>query len=303
MTTTTTPTTSSRTTTSASPTTCPRSSSAAAAGPAGHARRSSAGSASPRWPAAPTTRRQPPPRATRTAGGGRRRRARRRRRHGRRLDGRGRRRRDPRGDGRPLPGRRLQRRQRAHRVAASSAATSPRSFGSASGVAEGVPLTVRLKVYDLNGDDATPLAGAAVYLWHCDREGSYSMYSDGGRRRELPARRPGGRRRTASLEFTTHLPGLLRRPLAAHALRGLRVASTTPPARPTSCAPRSSRIPEDVCEEVYGEPTGYERQRRQPRAGQPRQRHGLLATATRCSWPRSPARVDEGYVVTLNVPV
>ena len=45
------------------------------------------------------------------------------------------------------------------------------SFGDASGVAEGVPMTVRLKVYDLNGDDATPLAGAAVYLWHCDRDG------------------------------------------------------------------------------------------------------------------------------------
>jgi protocatechuate 3,4-dioxygenase beta subunit len=51
------------------------------------------------------------------------------------------------------------------------------SFGDASGVAEGVPMTVKLKVYDLNGDDATPLAGAAVYLWHCDREGEYSLYS------------------------------------------------------------------------------------------------------------------------------
>ena len=45
------------------------------------------------------------------------------------------------------------------------------SFGNASGVAEGVPLTVRLKVYDLTGEDATALAGAAVYLWHCDRDG------------------------------------------------------------------------------------------------------------------------------------
>ena len=50
------------------------------------------------------------------------------------------------------------------------------SFGDASGVAEGVPLTIRLKVYDLDGDDATVLAGAAVYVWHADREGRYSMY-------------------------------------------------------------------------------------------------------------------------------
>ena len=50
------------------------------------------------------------------------------------------------------------------------------SFGVASGVAEGVPLTVKLKVYDLAGEDATALSGAAIYLWHCDRDGSYSMY-------------------------------------------------------------------------------------------------------------------------------
>ena len=37
------------------------------------------------------------------------------------------------------------------------------SFGSASGVATGVPLTLRFKVYDLTGDDAAVLAGAAVY--------------------------------------------------------------------------------------------------------------------------------------------
>jgi protocatechuate 3,4-dioxygenase beta subunit len=50
------------------------------------------------------------------------------------------------------------------------------SFGDASGVAAGVPLTLRFRVYDLSGDDATPLPGAAVYAWHCDRDGSYSMY-------------------------------------------------------------------------------------------------------------------------------
>lgn len=52
-----------------------------------------------------------------------------------------------------------------------------RSFGSASGVATGVPLTVELTVLDADKD--TPLQGAAVYLWHCDAEGRYSLYSDG----------------------------------------------------------------------------------------------------------------------------
>src|SRR5215210_5736932 len=52
------------------------------------------------------------------------------------------------------------------------------SIGGASGVAEGVPLTIRLLVQDA-ASDCAPLAGAAVYIWHCDREGRYSMYSQG----------------------------------------------------------------------------------------------------------------------------
>jgi len=52
------------------------------------------------------------------------------------------------------------------------------SFGSSSGTAEGVPLTVQLSIVDVANGGA-PLAGAAVYIWHCTREGGYSMYSDG----------------------------------------------------------------------------------------------------------------------------
>lgn len=52
------------------------------------------------------------------------------------------------------------------------------SFGSSSGVADGVPLTVELKVVDVARGGA-PLSGAAVYLWHCDRDGRYSLYSQG----------------------------------------------------------------------------------------------------------------------------
>jgi protocatechuate 3,4-dioxygenase beta subunit len=50
------------------------------------------------------------------------------------------------------------------------------SFAGATGTASGVPLTVRLRVYDLAGETTKALPGAAVYLWHCDREGRYSMY-------------------------------------------------------------------------------------------------------------------------------
>jgi protocatechuate 3,4-dioxygenase beta subunit len=51
------------------------------------------------------------------------------------------------------------------------------SFGSMSGTAEGVPLKITLTVLDAGTGGA--LAGAAVYAWHCDREGRYSLYSQG----------------------------------------------------------------------------------------------------------------------------
>jgi protocatechuate 3,4-dioxygenase beta subunit len=52
------------------------------------------------------------------------------------------------------------------------------SFGSASGTADGIPLTVTLSLLD-QANGCAALAGAAVYLWHCDREGRYSLYSEG----------------------------------------------------------------------------------------------------------------------------
>ncbi|MEY2475012.1 MAG: hypothetical protein QOG87_327 [Actinomycetota bacterium] len=52
------------------------------------------------------------------------------------------------------------------------------SIGSANGVAEGVPLTINLTVLD-NGSNCAAYRGAAVYLWQCDREARYSMYSRG----------------------------------------------------------------------------------------------------------------------------
>jgi protocatechuate 3,4-dioxygenase beta subunit len=52
------------------------------------------------------------------------------------------------------------------------------SFGSATGVAEGVPVKLTFTVYD-TAQGGVPLAGAAVYAWHCDREGRYSLYTQG----------------------------------------------------------------------------------------------------------------------------
>ncbi len=52
------------------------------------------------------------------------------------------------------------------------------SFGGSTGIATGVPMTLELNVRDLT-NGGVPFAGVAVYVWHCDQQGRYSMYSSG----------------------------------------------------------------------------------------------------------------------------
>jgi protocatechuate 3,4-dioxygenase beta subunit len=45
-------------------------------------------------------------------------------------------------------------------------------------VAAGIPMTIELTLVD-SSKNCAPLIGHAIYLWHCDRDGNYSMYSQG----------------------------------------------------------------------------------------------------------------------------
>ncbi len=49
------------------------------------------------------------------------------------------------------------------------------SFDGMTGTADGVPYTMQFTVVDVD-NGCKPLTSAAVYVWHCDREGNYSMY-------------------------------------------------------------------------------------------------------------------------------
>lgn len=51
------------------------------------------------------------------------------------------------------------------------------SFAGLSGTAAGVPLTIALTL--VSASSCAPLANRAIYLWHCDRGGLYSLYSAG----------------------------------------------------------------------------------------------------------------------------
>jgi protocatechuate 3,4-dioxygenase beta subunit len=52
-----------------------------------------------------------------------------------------------------------------------------RSFGSSTTRAKGQPFRFTLKLVDT--DTEAPLEGLAVYAWHCNRDGAYSLYSSG----------------------------------------------------------------------------------------------------------------------------
>jgi protocatechuate 3,4-dioxygenase beta subunit len=51
------------------------------------------------------------------------------------------------------------------------------SFAGLNGTADGVPLSIVLTI--VSASTCAPLSGRAVYLWHCDRQGRYSLYSSG----------------------------------------------------------------------------------------------------------------------------
>ncbi|GGM68662.1 3,4-dioxygenase subunit beta [Lentzea pudingi] len=125
------------------------------------------------------------------------------------------------------------------------------SFGSSTRTAEGVRLTIDLTVQD---DDGKPLTGAAVYLWHCDINGDYSMYSDRVKGENFLR---GVQETDASgkLEFVSVFPGAYAGrwphihfevyPSLAEATRAGNKITTSQLA-----------LPETTCKEVYGT-TGY----------------------------------------------
>ncbi|MDD7834309.1 intradiol ring-cleavage dioxygenase [Paenarthrobacter sp. AB444] len=79
------------------------------------------------------------------------------------------------------------------------------SFGTSSTKAAGVPLTVTLTLLD-NANGCSPLAGAAVYVWHCDQNGKYSLY-DSGLENENYLRGVQEADANGQLTFSTIFPG------------------------------------------------------------------------------------------------
>jgi protocatechuate 3,4-dioxygenase beta subunit len=120
--------------------------------------------------------------------------------------------------------------------------------------AEGVPITIELQLVDSSADCA-PLAGYAVYLWHCNRAGEYSLYSTAVTAEDYLR----GVQETDSegkVSFSSIFP-------ACYSGRWPHIHFEVYPSL-DSATDASNKIhtsqialPEDICDTVYGSATGY----------------------------------------------
>jgi len=127
------------------------------------------------------------------------------------------------------------------------------SFGGASGTAEGVPMTLELTVTDLAKN--APFEGVAVYVWHCTREGGYSMYSQGVENENF-LRGVQIADATGKVRFTSVFP-------ACYDGRWPHIHFEVYPDQASisdagnAIATSQVALPQDVCEKVYGQ-DGYD---------------------------------------------
>jgi protocatechuate 3,4-dioxygenase beta subunit len=122
------------------------------------------------------------------------------------------------------------------------------SFGSASGLAEGVPATLDLEILD-GANGCAPLTGAAVYVWHCDRDGRYSLYSPGAADQNY-LRGVQEADASGAMSFTTIFPGCYAgRWPHIHFEVYASLADAT--GGGTALATSQLAIPEDACNQAY----------------------------------------------------
>ncbi len=172
------------------------------------------------------------------------------------------------------------------------------SFGSGSAVAEGVPLTITLKVVD-TANGCAPYAGAAVYLWHCNIDGEYSLYAqdlqDENYLRGVQETDGNG-----EVSFTTIFPAAYsgRWPHAHFEVYPSVGAATSASGK---LATSQLAFPEDVCDTVYAT-TGYE-QSVKNLSQTSLSTDMVFRDGASLETPTVTGSVDAGYVASLTVPV
>jgi protocatechuate 3,4-dioxygenase beta subunit len=171
------------------------------------------------------------------------------------------------------------------------------SLDPPSTVAGGVPLVIDMTVLDLAAGG--PLAGGAVYVWHCDREGRYSMYSPGvtGETYLRGIQETDGAGR---VRFTTVFPGCYAgRWPHVHFEVYPSLASAT--SAGNTIATSQIAFPRDTCQAVYGT-GGYEQSSRNL-AGVSLETDGVFRDGWTDELGTVTGSLDGGLTIALPVPV
>ena len=126
------------------------------------------------------------------------------------------------------------------------------SFGAMSGTAGGVPTTLTLTLVNAN-DSCADLSGYAVYVWHCSREGLYSLYgaTDQNWLRGVQATDASG-----VATFTTIFPGCYSGRMPHIHIEVYR-STTTATSYTNKLKTTQLAFPTDVCTTVYTTASGY----------------------------------------------
>ena len=126
------------------------------------------------------------------------------------------------------------------------------SFGSMTGTAAGVPVTLQLTVVNANASCAD-LSGYAVYVWHCDRDGEYSLY---GATSQNYLRGVQSTDADGLVTFTTIFPGCYSGRMPHIHIEVYR-STTTATSYTNKLKTTQLAFPTDVCTTIYTTATGY----------------------------------------------
>jgi protocatechuate 3,4-dioxygenase beta subunit len=173
------------------------------------------------------------------------------------------------------------------------------SFGSSTTTAPGVPLTVKLKVLN-NSAGNVAYAGTAVYLWHCNQAGQYSMYGS-GIEDENYLRGVQEADADGYVTFKTIFPAAYsgRWPhIHFEVYSDLATATSSGPIKKTT----QLALPEDVCKVVYAT-SGYEASVRNLASTSLARDMVFSDDQAATQLASVTGSVADGYVATLNVPV
>jgi protocatechuate 3,4-dioxygenase beta subunit len=171
------------------------------------------------------------------------------------------------------------------------------SFGTLSGTAPGIPLTLALTI--VSASTCAALANRAIYVWHCDRGGLYSLYSAGATNQNYLR----GVQQTDSagrVSFTTIFPGCYagRWPHIHFEIFPSLTAATNVA---NKVATSQLAIPKDACDAVYAT-TGYESSIRNL-AGITLATDGIFSDGATRQIATMTGGVAAGYTATLTIAV